>query len=195
MIDEDERIHIWYDQEDYKDFKMERKAAATLAGTIGLESIEKTDFVSCRGIEYMVDKNRLDQKLKLLTKATVAVLRAQTKVFQQADFLGEEPGLASSEVIAFNYTKYSRQAQFEASQRALQQWGASQVETEVLEEASSSTSRRRRDHTSKGEKNSGVRGNITALTSFRDRFRKQLSFKRETGENKEGLTAAIAAMA
>jgi hypothetical protein len=134
MVDESERQSVWYCSNDYRGFKKERKAAATLAKNMGIEALEETNFVSCRGIEYMIDDERLANKFEMQHSAAAAVLKAQFKIFKKADLLNEEPDLASSEVIAFEYKKLSRQAHFEASQRALQQWKSSQLAEDEEEE-------------------------------------------------------------
>mmetsp|Transcript_11667 Transcript_11667/g.18349 ORF Transcript_11667/g.18349 Transcript_11667/m.18349 type:complete len:238 (-) Transcript_11667:66-779(-) len=134
MVDENQRESVWYSSNDYREFKKERKAAATLAKNMGIEALEETNFVSCRGIEYMIDDERLANKFEMQHSAAAAVLKAQFKMFKKADLLNETPDLASSEVIAFEYKKLSRQAHFEASQRALQQWKSSQLAEDEEEE-------------------------------------------------------------
>lgn len=137
MVEEEHRSVVWYCSNDYREFKKERKAAATLAKNMGIEAIEETNFVSCRGIEYMVDEERLQNKFDMQHSAAAAVLKAQFKIFKKADLLQVEPDLASNHAIANEYERFSRQAHFEASQRALQQWQASQLaafEEEEFEE-------------------------------------------------------------
>jgi hypothetical protein len=130
MIGVSEQDLCWYHQKDYREFKKERKAAVMLAKAIGIEAIEGTDFASCRGIEYMLDKTLYQKKVKVQRRACVAVLTAQLKVFEAADEMNEEPNMFSSDIIPREYFKYSRQAHMEASQRALRQWISSQEQEE-----------------------------------------------------------------
>jgi hypothetical protein len=140
MVSDSERDDVWYTQKDYGEFKKERKAAATLASAIGVKSVEETDFVSCRGIEYMVDQTVFKKQVYVTHHARVAVLIAQLKVFEAPDKLNEEPNLVGSEAILRAYATYSTPAQLDASQRACMQWVTSQEDhgqEETREEESS----------------------------------------------------------
>jgi hypothetical protein len=125
MVSASEQDLCWYGQKDYREFKKERKAAALLAEAIVVEAIEETDFVSCRGIECMVDKEVYEKKVKVQRRTCVAVLSAQLKVFEAADSMGEEANLISFDIIPREYSKCSRLSHTEAAQRALREWVSS----------------------------------------------------------------------
>lgn len=118
MVGEADRELLWYHKKDYREFKRERKAAAQLAKAVGPIEVEQTDFVSCRGIEYMINEAHHETKAKLQRQACVAVLSAQLMEFHIADEMEKEPNMIQSRAIPAAYEKYSKLAHSEASQKA-----------------------------------------------------------------------------
>jgi hypothetical protein len=103
----------------YHSFKEERKVVSRLARAIVRKYEEKTDYVSCRGVECtMLTKKRTMARIERQRQALDAVLDEQLKQW--------EKGTNSSEVIALHYQRVTRPCQEYSHKLAMEYWNESQ---------------------------------------------------------------------
>jgi hypothetical protein len=115
--DKEERFNAWYQADDYHSFKQERKVVLRLARAIGMKSVEKTDYISCRGVERLLTKRRTIAGLERQCQGWDAVLFEQLKQW--------EKGTNSQEVIASHYQRVTRPCQDYAHKLAMKYWNES----------------------------------------------------------------------
>jgi hypothetical protein len=113
--DKEDRFNAWYQADDYDSFKEEIRVVLRLARAIGRKSIEKTDYVSCRGVERLLTKKHTRiARLERKRQARGAVLYEQLKQW--------ENGTNSPEVIAWRYQRVTRPCQEHAHKLAIKYW-------------------------------------------------------------------------
>jgi hypothetical protein len=113
-----EHIHnIWYNQEDCQSFRNERKIVLKHVKAFGgVEAVEKTGIVTCRGMEHMVSKSRKREVQDFRRKAWDSVMDEQSDQCQE--------GIRRPEIIAALYRAISEDAELAAHARALAYYAA-----------------------------------------------------------------------
>ena len=104
----------WYDEDDYSNFKAERKMARELVTELGEEAIEDFGRVTCRGIEHILSKPRADEIETNRTEGLKAVCVLQRQLRLHA--------LEDPKMIAEAYSEVSRRAHIAAHTRAVAYW-------------------------------------------------------------------------
>jgi hypothetical protein len=115
MPDEQRLIDTWYQANDYKTFKRQRKTSIVLLAqeVVGTECMMEKEFKeTCEGLEHFVSKRRAFLCSRQLTKARDTVLNEQAKQRRSGSY--------SPDRIAKLYHGVSEECQVDAHQQALQ---------------------------------------------------------------------------
>jgi hypothetical protein len=109
--DEETKADMWYNKQDFKGFQQEHKIVMTIAKELSMEAIEKMGWISCRGIEHLLSRERALQRIDSTPEATDLVLEEQRD--QRMN------GKNDPAAIAIQYQQVSLKCQAQAHERAL----------------------------------------------------------------------------
>lgn len=115
-----DKINAWYTREDLQVFKKERESVKAMVWELGVEQIERSNFVSCQGLDHLLDFNLATSRRRRRMMAADIVVNGQVKK-EHCNGNTVTTNSSSSTTIATQYAVLSREAQKEANARAIAQ--------------------------------------------------------------------------
>jgi hypothetical protein len=108
--DDDEKKNIWYQKQDFKQFREDCERIMGLVREVGAKTVEMSNTCSCKGLEHLFSKKRAQLRLDRRRQAWDAVLEEQEEQRRRP--------ISRSDIIAERYGQISLYCQINANKLA-----------------------------------------------------------------------------